>query len=128
MVLSLCTGIILDLFYISGYQDDLIEFYNITFKGFDIDLSHIVIILMEFSSWTWALYISKAVIISKISSTLKVSPAFFWKLEKSALIWGKNAQIVVIYGYNFSIKMKFLRVSRGKTRRFFSAGPFFLVL
>ena len=57
----------------------------------------------------------------------EVSPALFQKLEKSALIWRKNALIVVIYGYNFSFKMKFLRVSRGKTRRFFPARPFFRI-
>ena len=28
----------------------------------------------------------------------EVSPALFQKLEKSPLIWGKNALIVVIYG------------------------------
>ena len=54
----------------------------------------------------------------------EVSPALFWKLEKSAPIWRKNALIVVIYGYNFSFKMRFLRVSRGKTRRFFPCGAF----
>ena len=43
----------------------------------------------------------------------EVSPALFRKLEKSVLICGKNALIVVICGYNFSFKMKFLRVSRG---------------
>ena len=41
----------------------------------------------------------------------EVYPALFQKLEKSALIWGKNALIVVIYGQNFSFKMKSLRVS-----------------
>ena len=35
----------------------------------------------------------------------KVSPALSLKLEKSALILGKNAPIVVIYGSNFSLKM-----------------------
>ena len=33
-----------------------------------------------------------------------------------------------IYGLNLSFKMQFLRVSRRKNRRFFTAGPFFLVL
>ena len=47
----------------------------------------------------------------------EISPAFLRKLEKSVLIWRKNALIVVIYGYNFLFKMKFLRVSRGKNRR-----------
>ena len=46
------------------------------------------------------------------------------KLEKSALIWRKNALIVVIYGYNFSFKMNFLRVSRKKNRRLFPCGAF----
>ena len=32
---------------------------------------------------------------------------FFKNWKKSALIWRKNAQIVVICGYNFSFKMKF---------------------
>ena len=54
----------------------------------------------------------------------KVSPALFRKLEKSVLIWRKNALIVVIYGYNFSFKMKFLRVSCGKTCRFLPCGAF----
>ena len=58
----------------------------------------------------------------------EVSPALFRILEKSALIWRKNALIVVISGCNFSFKMKFLRVSRGKPIYFFPAGPFFLVL
>ena len=40
----------------------------------------------------------------------EVPPALFQKLEKSALILGKNALIVVIYGLNFSFKMQFLRV------------------
>ena len=52
----------------------------------------------------------------------EVSPALFQKLEKCALIWRKNVLIVVIYGYNFSFKMKFLRVSRGKTGRSFPCG------
>ena len=47
---------------------------------------------------------------------------------KSALIWGKNAQIMVIYGLNFSYKMQFFRLSRRKNLRLFRAGPFFLVL
>ena len=54
----------------------------------------------------------------------EVSPAVFKKLEKIVLIWRKNALIVVIYGYNFSFKMKFLRVSRGKTCRFLPYGAF----
>ena len=58
----------------------------------------------------------------------KVCPALFQELEESTLILGKNALIVVIYGLNFLFKMQFLRVSRRKNRRFFPAGPFFLVL
>ena len=54
-----------------------------------------------------------------------VSPALFRKLEKSALIWRKNALIVVIYGYNFSLKTKFSRVSRRKTCILFHLGAFF---
>ena len=37
----------------------------------------------------------------------EASPALFRKLEKIVVIWRKNAQILVIYGYNFSFKMKF---------------------
>ena len=37
----------------------------------------------------------------------EVSRAFFQKLEKSTLILGKNALIVVIYGLHFSFKMQF---------------------
>ena len=48
----------------------------------------------------------------------EVYPALFWNLEKSALIFDKNAQIVVIYVLNFSFKMQFLRVSRRKNRIF----------
>ena len=48
----------------------------------------------------------------------EVPPALFQKLEKSALILGKNALIVVIYGLNFSFKMQFLRVSRNKSGDF----------
>ena len=55
----------------------------------------------------------------------EVSPALFQKLEKSALILGKNALIVVIYGLNFLFKMQFVRFSRRKSWRFFPAGPFF---
>ena len=55
-------------------------------------------------------------------------PYPFSKIEKSALILGKNFLIVVIYGLNFSFKMQFLRVSRRKNRRFFPAWPFFFVL
>ena len=53
---------------------------------------------------------------------------FFKNWKKSALIFGENALIVVIYVLNFSFKMQFLRVSRRKNQRFFPAGPFFLVL
>ena len=53
--LLLCTWIKLDHFHISGKQDDLIEFWDIRFKGFNFDLSHISIILMETLSWPWAL-------------------------------------------------------------------------
>ena len=49
---------------------------------------------------------------------VEVSPALFQKLEKKALILGKNALNVVFYGLNFSFKMQFLRVSRNKTRDF----------
>ena len=54
----------------------------------------------------------------------EVSPVLFQKLEKSALIWGKNALVVVIYGLNFLFKMQFVRFSRRKSRRFFPPGPF----
>ena len=58
----------------------------------------------------------------------EVPPALFRKLKKSALIFGENTLIVVIYVLSFSFKMQFLRVSRRKNRRFFPVGPFFLVL
>ena len=54
----------------------------------------------------------------------EVSPALFQALEKSALIWRKNALIVIIYGLNFSFKMKFSRISRRKKPRFFPCGAF----
>ena len=54
----------------------------------------------------------------------EVSPALFRKLEKSPLILGKNALIVVIYGQDFSFEMK-LRVSRQKNGDFFPARLFF---
>ena len=37
----------------------------------------------------------------------EVSPALFRKLEKSALIWGKNVLIVVIYGEISHLKCNF---------------------
>ena len=58
----------------------------------------------------------------------EVSPALFQKLEKSALIFVKNAVIAIIYGLNFSFKMQFLRVCRRKNRRSFPVEPFFPVL
>ena len=54
--------------------------------------------------------------------------AHFGNWKKSVLILGKNAQITVIYGLNFSSKMQFLKVSWRKNRRFFPAVPFFFVL
>ena len=41
---------ILDLFQISGLQDDLVDISNKRISGFKSDLSQIVIILMEMSS------------------------------------------------------------------------------
>ena len=66
----------------------------------------------------------KLVLDKRVTRGGEVPPALFRKLEKSALIWRKNALIVVICEYNFSFKMKFLRVSRGKTRRVFFGGVF----
>ena len=48
-------------------------------------------------------------------------------MKKSALIFGGNALIVVIYVLNFAFKMQFLGVSKRKNRRFYPEGPFFLV-
>ena len=48
----------------------------------------------------------------------EVFPTLFQKLKKSALILGKNALIVDIYGLNFAFKMQFLRVPRNKTEDF----------
>ena len=39
--------------------------------GFVSDLSHIFIILMQISSWPWALYMFKALVILGISSSFK---------------------------------------------------------
>ena len=58
----------------------------------------------------------------------EISLALFRKLEKSVLILGKNALIVVFYGLNFLFKVQFLRVSRRKNCRFFPAGLFAFVL
>ena len=52
----------------------------------------------------------------------------FSKIEKSALILGKHALIVIICGLNFSFKIQYLRVCRRNIRGVFLAGPFFLVL
>ena len=77
-------------------------------------------------------YVDQAIDLGKdniIIIVKKRSPLpFLHKLEKSALILGKNALIAVIYGVNFSFKMQFLRVFRRKNRRFFPAWPFFFVL
>lgn len=58
----------------------------------------------------------------------EISPVFFWKLGKSALILGKNAQITVIYGLNFSSKVQFLKVSQVKNGYFSRRGLFFYSL
>ena len=58
----------------------------------------------------------------------EVSPALFRRLEKIVLTFGKNALIMVIYGWSFSFKVQFIGVSEGKIRRFYPAGPFFFVL
>ena len=50
-----------------------------------------------------------------VTSTLP----FFGNWKKSALIWRKNILIVVIYVWNFSFKMKFLKISRWINRKFF---------
>ena len=55
-------------------------------------------------------------------------PCPFLKIEKSALILGKNSQTVVICGLHFSFTTKFLRVFKRKSQRFILAGPFFLTL
>ena len=51
-------------------------------------------------------------------------PCPFSKMGKKCPNWRKNSLIVAIYGYNFSFKMNFLRVSRGKTHKFFPCGAF----
>ena len=76
------TGQELDLFRISGKQESLIEFSNKRIKGFNNDLSHILIILMEISSQPWALFTFKALIIFIISSSLKS--------KELSLDWVKN--------------------------------------
>ena len=52
----------------------------------------------------------------------EVSPALYQKLEKSPLIWRKIVLIVVIHGYNFSFKTRFLRVSRRINQKSFPCG------
>ena len=47
-------------------------------------------------------------------------PCPFSETGKSALIWKENFQIAVVYGQNFSFKMKFSWVFRRKNRIFFS--------
>ena len=51
-------------------------------------------------------------------------PYPFPKLEKSALILGKNAMIVVICGLNFSFKMKFCGVLQEEKVEIFPCGVF----
>ena len=58
----------------------------------------------------------------------EISPVLSRKLEKSSLIFGKNALIVAIYGLNFSFKIHFLSYSRRKNPKSFPGGPVFFVL
>ena len=57
-----------------------------------------------------------------------MSPAVFRKLEKTALILGKNALIAVAYGLNFSFKKQFLRVFMRTIQEIFSCGAFIFLL
>ena len=53
----------------------------------------------------------------------KISPGLFQNLEGRCPNFGKNAQIVVIYGLNFSLKMQFLEFP-GEKRGNLSCGAF----
>ena len=64
----------------------------------------------------------------KFIKIAKVSPALVKKLSKSALIWRKNALIVVICWLNFSFKMQFLIVSKRKSQEFISMVLFFFLM
>ena len=69
----------------------------------------------------WTLHVTIAADIRRVTRAGQggeVSSALFQKLETSALILGKNALIVVIYGLNLSFKMHFLKVSRNKSKNF----------
>ena len=52
-------------------------------------------------------------------------PCSFLKFEKSALILGKKALIVSIFGLNFPFKIQFSEYLEEKTPRYFPLGPFF---
>ena len=54
----------------------------------------------------------------------EVSPAFFQKLDKSALICGKKCPYCGHLWVRLSFKMQLLRVSRRKYRRLFPNGGF----
>ena len=57
----------------------LIEFLNNTIKSFRSDLSHILIILIEISSWQWALFMFWALIIWRSSPSVKSKdPSLDW--------------------------------------------------
>ena len=62
---------ILDLFKKPEQQDNLVEFSNKIIKSFKSDLLQIFIILMEISSWPWALCIFAALIILRTLCLLK---------------------------------------------------------
>ena len=58
----------------------------------------------------------------------RIPTVFSQKLGKSYLILGISTLIVLIFWLNFQFKRHFLSFSRRKNRKFFPAGPVFLVL
>ena len=52
-------------------QDDLIQLWNKRINSLNSDFSQIFIILIEISSWPWALCMFKSLIILRISSSTK---------------------------------------------------------
>ena len=63
----------MDFFQISGKMPLSIQFLNIIDKGLTIDWPHSFIILMEISSWPWALLIFRYLMIFNMSTLLKLT-------------------------------------------------------
>ena len=67
----LWTGAIFDLFQLSGKIPEFKELRNIIDNGFTILESQIIIIRVDMLSWPWALLMSEARLIFKISCSSK---------------------------------------------------------